>query len=155
MYLEEYTPQHKEVVNNYYLTEEMNYYTSHPKDCLLKSAENKSFHSILAFSDQALVTFLVLDEGKDNMLYTDNKNTMLLRSFSTDSRFLKKGHAKEALRILPKFIQQNYPHIEEIVLAVNMKNTSAQNLYLKTGFIDKGTRVQGPIGELMVMTKLI
>lgn len=38
MYLKEYNPQHKEVVNNYYLTEEMNYYTSHPKDCLLKSA---------------------------------------------------------------------------------------------------------------------
>lgn len=153
MYLEEYKPQHEESINNYYLTKEMSYYTSFPKDCILISLENKLFHSILAFCDQNLVTFLVLDEGEEKMLFTQNKYAILLRSFSTDSRFLKKGYAKETLRLLPKFIQQNYPHINEIVLAVNEKNNNAQNLYLQTGFINNGTKLTGPKGELIVMTQ--
>ncbi|MEG0256589.1 N-acetyltransferase, partial [Vagococcus sp.] len=123
MKLIEYSDSYKTNINNYFLTEEMTYYTGIPKDCIAISEEMPSFHSILAFSDNnELVTFFVLDEGEDKTLYTDNLNSMLLRSFSTDSHHIKKGYAKEALGLLADFVRVNFPHINEIVLAVNEKN---------------------------------
>lgn len=49
-------------------------------------------------------------------------------------------------------MKDKYADIDEIVLGVNVKNKSAQHLYLKTGFIDHGIRKMGEKGELMVLT---
>ena len=50
------------------------------------------------------------------------------------------------------YVKNNFPYINEIVLAVNIANTAAQNLYKKCGFTDYGVRRQGPKGELIVMS---
>lgn len=42
-----------------------------------------------------------------------------------------------ALNLLSKYVQINYPDIQEIVLGVNKKNLAAQKLYKKAGFEKK------------------
>ncbi len=121
----------------------------------MQSKKDHLFHPILSFSNDTLVTFLVLDEGKEKMTYTTNRHALLLRSFSTDSRYLKKGYAMNTLLLLNNFVKNQYPHIDEIILAVNQKNIPAQALYLKAGFIDTGKRIKGIKGELMILTKEI
>ncbi|MBS4534079.1 GNAT family N-acetyltransferase [Clostridium sp. D2Q-14] len=152
MYLVEYETKYKEDVENYFLTDEMKYYTGAPQDNIIISEKNPKHHSILAYSETNLVTFFVLDEDSDKLTYTNEPQSMLLRSFSTDSRYVRQGHAKESLRLLPDFVKATYPEIKEIVLAVNIKNESAQNLYKQVGFVDKGVRRNGKKGELIVLS---
>lgn len=151
MKLIEYEDNYFEDVKNYVLTDEMTYYTSLPKENIDLSQNNPDYHSILAYSASTLVTFFVLDAGVDKKLYTEEPQSMLLRSFSTDSRYVRQGHAKEALKLLPNFVKIAYPDIQSIVLAVNAKNHSAQNLYIKSGFKDEGVRRMGEKGELIVL----
>lgn len=155
MLLTEYQDTFDKLINHYFLTEDMTYYTSLPKECVKKSKITSTFHSILAISNDELVTFLVLDEGDDKLNYTKNTNALLLRSFSTDSRQTKKGFAKKTLLLLPDFVKQNFPHVNEIVLAVNEKNTIAEKLYLQTGFIDSHLRIMGPKGKQKVLKQVV
>lgn len=54
--------------------------------------------------------------------------------------------------LLPDFVKQHYCDVNEIVLAVNVRNEAAQRLYKKCGYTDKGVRVMGIKGELIVMS---
>lgn len=47
---------------------------------------------------------------------------MLLRGSSTDFYHQGKGYAKKSLMLLPGFIHNECSYIDEIVLAVNVKN---------------------------------
>ena len=98
------------------------------------------------FSQQKLVTFFVLDAGPQKADYTDENDALLLRSFSTDARFLRRGYAKEALRLLPNFVKTHFPATKQIVLAVNKKNSAAKKLYYSVGFVDSGEEKMGPKG---------
>lgn len=100
------------------------------------SKEHPEYHSILCIDNEQLVTFFVLDNGKDKYKYTNRSDSILLRSFSTDSRHTRKGYAKECLKLLPQFIKMNYPDISEVVLGVNEKNPAAIQLYENCGFHD-------------------
>lgn len=155
MKLVEYYSDLHEDVKNYFLTEEMQYYTVRPQESILLSEKHSDYHSIAAYQDETLVTFFVLDGTSDKNLYTAKDDALLLRSFSTDSRYLKQGHARQALLLLPDFISQNYPAIKEVVLAVNINNLAAQKLYKKSGFIDNGTRVAGAKGQLLIFSRPI
>jgi len=152
MQLVEYDKKYKKDVESYFLTDEMKYYTGTPQDNILISEKNPKYHSILVYSINNLVTFFVLDESSGKLTYPNESNSMLLRSFSTDSRYIRRGHAKEALSLLPDFVRVNYPEIRKIVLAVNINNESAQFLYKQAGFVDKGVREKGVKGELIILT---
>jgi len=54
--------------------------------------------------------------------------------------------------LLPEVSKEQFQHINEIVLAVNVKNQVAQTLYKKWGFIDEGVRKMGKKGELIIMS---
>lgn len=62
-----------------------------------------------------------------------------------------KSLAKNAMLLLSKFVLNEFPNCNEIVLAVNHKNIAAQHLYKKVGFQDTGKRRFGPIGEQFIM----
>ena len=62
-----------------------------------------------------------------------------------------KGYAKQAMLQLPAFVANYFPWCDEIVLAVNHRNQRAKNLYRSSGFIDKGRRRIGPIGEQHIL----
>ena len=133
MELMKYRDEYKEDVVNYFLTDEMTYFTGTPQ-------EN------IALSQKKLVTFFVLDAGPQKADYTDENDALLLRSFSTDARFLRRGYAKEALRLLPDFVKTHFPAMKQIVLAVNKKNSAAKKLYYSVGFVDSGEEKMGPKG---------
>lgn len=144
MQLLEYNPAYSKFIKDYYL-EDLTY-TGTPMEAVEKSEKNKEYHSILCIEAGNLVTFFVLDYGEDKYKYTDEKNIFLLRSFSTDSRFKRKGYAKRSLQLLRKFVKKEYPFISKIVLGVNEKNEPAINLYKNAGFYDTSKKYKGAKG---------
>ncbi|PES68040.1 GNAT family N-acetyltransferase [Bacillus cereus] len=152
MELFEYEERFKEQVENYKLSEEQLQFTGTPKKCIELAIADIDRHSILFLVNDELVTFFVLHENEGVKSYSENPKAMLLRAFSTDYYYQGKGYAKQSLLFLPDFIRKEYPHINEIVLAVNIKNISAQSLYKKCGFIDEGVRKIGKKGQLIIMS---
>lgn len=141
-----------DLVANYILTDEQLNYTDTPQACVEKQKEDSTRHSILAIENTSLVTFFTLHEKDGVTPYSENTAAILVRAFSTDFRFLGQGYAKQALKLLPAFVETHFPHINEIVLAVNAENMAAQHLYKKCGFMDEGIRTIGKKGELFVMS---
>lgn len=99
-----------------------------------------------------LVTFFVLHEKDGLKSYSENRKAMLLRGFSTDFYHQGKGYAKKSLMLLPGFIHNECSYIDEIVLAVNVKNKTEKSLYKKCGYVDEGARKMGRKGELIIMS---
>jgi len=141
-----------QLIEQYQLTEEQLEFTGTPQECLELSKADTNRHSILAIDEGKLVVFFVLHRNEGVKPYSNNKNAILIRAFSTDYRHQGKGYAKKALMLLPEFVKKQYSGINEIVLAVNVKNEAAQGLYKKCGYTDKGERVMGIKGELIVMS---
>ncbi|GEQ48788.1 GNAT family N-acetyltransferase [Tetragenococcus koreensis] len=148
MRLIEYTAKYKDYLDNYYLADDT--FSRSPQESLLQTQRGKEFHRILAFNQDDLVTFFILDEGKDKYDYIDRADSLLLRSFSTDSRYTKKGFALQALKELPAFVQKKFPHIGTIVLGVNEENTKAIQLYKKSHFTDTGRKYKGRKGWQLI-----
>ena len=147
-----YDGRFKGAVENFHLTEEQLTYTVHPKECIKLSNEDSERSSILAVEEDKLVTFFVLHKNQGVKLYSNNNNAILLRAFSTDSRYQGRGYAKMALMLLPEFVKENFKETNEIVLAVNVKNYAAQGLYKKCGYVDEGVRKMGEKGELIILS---
>lgn len=147
-----YTEENQRQINSYNLTEEQLRYTGHPIECVELGKEDIHRYSILGMEKEKLVTFFCLHKNEGVRPYSNNKNAILLRAFSTDNYFQGKGYAKQALMLLPNFIKENFEDINEIVLAVNVKNEVAQELYKKYGFKDEGLRKMGKKGELIIMS---
>lgn len=130
--------------------------TGQPENAIRLSQKNKDYHPILLVNQSnEIYTFFVLDYGDDKFKYTSNPNSLLLRSFSTNERFLRKEYAFSALSLLSKYVQTNYPNIQEIVLGVNKKNLVAQNLYKKAGFEEKTKTYIGKRGIQLIFSKSI
>lgn len=104
------------------------------------------------FDDRAVGMF-VLDRGADLGLWTDNTQAFLLRSFSIDPHYQRRGIATQAMQLLPAFIKKEFDplHINEIVLGVNIKNDIAQKLYSGIGFVEKGFNMNPPFVGQMIM----
>ena len=138
------------LIDSYQLVESQLQFTGHAKECVKLASNTRT--PVLALVDGKLVTYFDLHREEGVGPYSSNPNAILVRAFSTDVREQGKGYAKQALTMLPWFVKQHFPHIDEIVLAVNVGNEAAQALYEKVGFIDYGERRQGPKGELIVMS---
>ncbi|WP_218943864.1 GNAT family N-acetyltransferase [Bacillus aquiflavi] len=134
------------------LTERQLRFTSTPKECIQLSNEDSDRSSILAIEGEKLVIFFVLHINDGVRSYSNNDHAILLRAFSTDFRYQGKGYAKNALMLLPRFVKEHFHEINEIVLAVNVKNHVAQHVYKKCGYVDEGERRMGKKGELMMMS---
>jgi len=141
-----------ELIENYTLTDEQLRFTGTPKDAIDHSNAEQNRYSILAVKNEKLVTFFNLHKGEGVKPFSSNDNAILIRSFSTDFYQQGKGYGKNALMLLPDFVRSNFMDIDEIVLAVNVKNEIAQALYKKCGYIDEGVREMGRSGELIVMS---
>ncbi|MFC7686556.1 GNAT family N-acetyltransferase [Ureibacillus sp. GCM10028918] len=147
-----YDEKYKEAIEQYQITEDQLRFTGSPMECTQLSNEDSDRYVILSIEGGNLVTYFNLHQNKGVEPYSKNPNAILLRAFSTDFRYLGKGYAKQALKLLPAFINQHFNHINEIVLAVNLKNVLAQNLYEKCGYVDEGERRMGKKGELIIMS---
>ncbi|SDB81602.1 Protein N-acetyltransferase, RimJ/RimL family [Pelagirhabdus alkalitolerans] len=110
---------------------------------------------IVILKENEPVGFFLLHSTKRVKEYSDNPNAMLLTSLSVNQAQQGQGYAKQAISLLGDFIKSEFVNCNEIVLAVNHKNTSAHKLYSKMGYEDTGRRINGPIGEQFVMSLLL
>lgn len=103
MKLVEYNDTYKRQLKSYKVGDET--YTGLPQDAVIISQKNENYHSILLINDlNEISTFFVLDYGEDKFKYTTATKSVLLRSFSTNEAFLRRGHALKALQLLPNYI---------------------------------------------------
>ena len=147
-----YKEAFRPAIEQYQLSEEQLEFTGTPLDAIELAQGNHDRHCILAIEEGNPVTFFVLHEQEGPKSYSDNSRAILLRTFSTDFRYQGKGYAKQSLVLLPDFVRAHFPHMNEIVLGVNLRNTAAQTLYQRCGFIDEGRRMLGKRGEQIVMS---
>jgi RimJ/RimL family protein N-acetyltransferase len=152
MKLTRFREEYAHLIETYTLSEEQLRFTGHPVESVALCRVNPNRHAILGIEDAVLVTYFALHEQEGVQRFSDNPAAILLRTFSTDYHHLGKGYGKGALERLPAFMQQAFPHIEEIVLAVNEGNELARRLYEKGGYQDTGRRVMGRKGMLIVMS---
>ncbi|WP_404460530.1 GNAT family N-acetyltransferase [Sutcliffiella horikoshii] len=148
--LEAYQPEHLEELIEYKLTESQLEFTSHPKEALLACETDKGRRPIVILENGHPAGFFVLYQGEELTRYTDNPNAILLRAYSVALPFQGKGIARRSLELLPSFVLKNFPRVDEVVLAVNLRNEAAQRVYLRAGFKDSGRRVMGRMGEQYV-----
>ena len=106
---------------------------------------------VLILSGDTAVGFFCLNNGMRVSEVTTNKKALLLTSFSINYKYQRRGYAKQALLTVPSFIKTHFDGINELVLAVNMRNIPAQTLYKKCGFEDLGKRRIGKKGEQMIL----
>ncbi|MEY9972219.1 RimJ/RimL family protein N-acetyltransferase [Lysinibacillus sp. RC46] len=152
MRLKFYEENDDHLIERYTITEEQLRYTMSPKESIELVKQDKNRHAILVLDEDKLVTFFVLHENDGVKPYSSNEHAILIRAFSTDFYEQGKGYAKAALQILPDFVLQHFPNINELVLGVNQPNTAAQSLYKKCGFVDEGRLAKGFRGEIKVMS---
>ncbi|AVK85226.1 GNAT family N-acetyltransferase [Lysinibacillus sp. B2A1] len=143
------------LIERYAITTEQLSFTKSPKESIELAKLDRNRHAILVLAEDKLVSFFVLHEKDGVIPYSTNEAALLIRSFSTDYHEQGKGYAKAALQLLPEFVQTHFPHINELVLGVNVPNKSAQALYTKCGFVDEGRQVTRFNDELIVMSYYI
>ncbi|WP_301171493.1 GNAT family N-acetyltransferase [Brevibacillus nitrificans] len=146
-----YHPDHKDLLYSFDLPQEQMQFTGMPSDVLEPAIQDEHQYPIVILADSRPVGFFILHNSDTRIEYTDNETALLLRSFSVNNADQGKGYAKQALLQLKDFVQQSFPQVEEIVLAVNMRNLAARQVYLKTGFLDEGRTRMGAIGPQHVL----
>jgi RimJ/RimL family protein N-acetyltransferase len=136
-------------LNRFSLPSEQEQFTAMPKDMLEVTHER---HPIVILSNSEPVGFFVLHSSERVKEYTDNLNALLLTAFSINYKHQGKGYAKKGLQQIDQLVKRLYPKCNEIVLAVNHKNISAQKVYEKAGYQDTGRRKIGRLGEQFIMS---
>jgi RimJ/RimL family protein N-acetyltransferase len=143
----EYEPQLKD----YYLPEEQQKYTSFPLDAVKKCETDNDRYPIVILKNNIPAGFFVLHGWEGVKAYSNNTEAILLRAYSVNAAYQGKGIASASIQLLPSFVKNRFPSKTEIILAVNHRNEKAQRVYQKSGFIDKGVRVMGRKGELLIL----
>ncbi|WP_369404899.1 GNAT family N-acetyltransferase [Piscibacillus salipiscarius] len=130
-----------------------NRYASKALDALKQFQEDPSRHPIVILYNGQPAGFFILHGWEGVQRYSNNTNALLIRSYSINAKFQGNGIAKQSLFELEDFVKEHFPDKDEIILAVNKKNTVAQQVYLKGGFVDSGQRMMGRKGELYIFRK--
>ncbi|WP_413375615.1 GNAT family N-acetyltransferase [Alkalihalobacillus sp. 1P02AB] len=150
--LKHFSNEDLEVLKTFKLPEEQGQFTSLP---IHFQEVIEGQHRIVIVDDAEPVGFFLLHVTERVKDYSDNRKAMLLTSLSINHLKQGKGYAKQAMTLVKEFVVSEFPHYNEIVLAVNHKNTAAQKLYIKVGFQDTGRRKMGPIGEQFIMSLML
>lgn len=146
-----YEEKYREALENYSLSEEQLLFTRHPLEMLERSEQILTYTPIVILEDKQVSGFFVLDSGQDKYHYTDEPESILLRSYSIHPDFQGRGIAKISIGLIAAYTTEHFPKVNQIVLGVDEANKVAQAVYLKAGFIDEGRRFNGRSGAQMAM----
>ncbi|CEI81974.1 putative N-acetyltransferase YbbJ [Oceanobacillus oncorhynchi subsp. incaldanensis] len=130
------------------LPEEQHQFTALPKE-VVDLAEGQ--YGVMIMNHGEPVGFFLLHQTDRVKEYTDNPHAILLTALSIDQAHQRKGYARKGMRLLEDFVKDTFPECDEIILAVNHKNTAAQKLYQQVAFADTGIRKEGPKGEQYIL----
>lgn len=101
------------------------------------------------------IGFFILEKGNDKLKLTDNKTSIMLRSFSINPLYQGKGLGKKTMLLIIDYVQKNFKNIDEIALSVNIKNKNAYHTYLNSGFTDTQKYINGVMGKQHVLVKKV
>ncbi|MED1865239.1 GNAT family N-acetyltransferase [Fictibacillus nanhaiensis] len=150
MKVRKYENKDHQAALEYILPPEQAIFTSIPAEVLATFRNDIFNQPFVIYSNQQLVGWFALyTEGSGN-IYTNNKQAILLKSFSIDVRFQKRGFGLDSLKLLPNIVKQQYKDKNEIILTVHETNDAAISLYRKAGFIHKGENYNGEYGIEMI-----
>ena len=107
-------------------------------------------HLIVVLTGGRPVGYFILHEKSGPVEIGSHEHALLIRSLAINAVDQRKGYALEAMLQLSEFVRGNFQGITELILIVNHANLPAQKLYQKAGFVDRGVRRQGKIGEQYV-----
>lgn len=148
-----YNKEFDEAVKNYQLKDER--YSGGAANQIARCQNDSERFPVLIFDAAQLVGAFVLHLGDGPAKYGFlEEDVILLRGFSIDDRFRRRGYASQALSALPEFVHaQISEEVKRIVLAVNAGNKAAQKTYLKSGFVKLPQEMMGSLGKLWIMEK--
>ncbi|MGD7043146.1 GNAT family N-acetyltransferase [Jeotgalibacillus proteolyticus] len=146
-----FSETYTEQLSGFYLPKDQLEFTSLPLDKIFSPAISKDTLHILILNGDEAAGYYALETGEKLHAYSTNKQARLLTSFSIDAKHQGKGLAKTGLKLLPSFMGETAPEVNEVVLGVNKRNQAAINLYLQTGFIDEGKLYEGPKGAQHIL----
>ncbi|MBX5320002.1 MULTISPECIES: GNAT family N-acetyltransferase [Staphylococcus] len=134
MYIKAYKSELYHQVANLEVLESDSKFTKTPLENIKSAQEDADRHPTLVMKDGVCVAFFTLHEGDGPKDYTDNSQAIFFRSFSVDQRYRGRGIGKRTIELLPSYVKDCYPHINEITLAVNTDNKRAIDLYQQAGY---------------------
>lgn len=146
-----YTKEYAPLIQDYQLTNDDLRFTMSPREAMESS--DPALHHILVLDQGQLVTFFSLDEITRSEPFSDNAQALIIRFFSTDTRYQGLGYGQQVFQVLPAFIEKYFPAATEIVLAVNAQNEAGQALYKKCGFRETMQYAHGRTGAVNIMRK--
>ncbi|MGR3762920.1 GNAT family N-acetyltransferase [Rossellomorea sp. NS-SX7] len=149
--LAQYSERYMKQLAAFQLPDQQLEFTSMPMEKIHHPAISRNTVHVMILEGDEPVGYFALEDGTKLHKYSDNPHARLLTSFSIDSRQQGRGLAKKGLTLLPGFIRDNLPDINEVVLGVNKRNEAAISLYLKTGFVDEDEIYEGPKGPQHVL----
>ncbi|MFC4411720.1 GNAT family N-acetyltransferase [Chungangia koreensis] len=142
-------------LEDYDLTEEQLRFTATPIDSIEKAKIEPNRYPMVILHNEEIAGFFTLHTVEGPKPYTGNPQAVLLRSYSIRNSFQGQGIAQKSMQLLPAFVREHFPQLNEILLAVNYQNRAAQHIYQKVGFEDTGKRVMGRRGEQYVYSLLL
>lgn len=145
-----YSEAYQSSIHSYTLPEEQLIYTALPAEAIAKCKQERDRTPVLILAENKLAGFFVLDAGEAVKEYTEGSGALLIRSYSIHPDYQGKGVGKKSLKLLPSFINHHFRTKNKVVLGVNHKNTAAQHLYKRCGFVDTDWHVFGSQGKQFV-----
>ena len=153
--LELYEEKYRHELKEYRLSGEQLYYTSMPLDALEVCLAEEDRYPIVILKDGVVAGFFVLHGWDGVKEYSENKEAILMRAYSIQHSYQGQGIGRHSMEQLIPFVKKRFPDKQEVILAVNVKNTRAQYVYHKAGFDDTGRRVWGRKGELIIFSRKV
>ncbi|MEH6941052.1 GNAT family N-acetyltransferase [Bacillus sp. JJ722] len=138
-----YEEKYREKVCSYELDDNQKIFTLMPSEAISMFATNTYSDPVVMLLQQTPIGFFVLHDAKDALHDREVVNTMFVRSLSVNPRYQGNGFAQKAMRMLPQFVRQHYPHVLELFSVVNLNNARAESVYLKAGYDFRGIKREG------------
>ncbi|WP_026697161.1 GNAT family N-acetyltransferase [Alkalicoccus chagannorensis] len=140
---------------DYALPKEQQRYASLPLQAIRDAEEIPGRYPVLIRSGGQAAGFFLLDRWPGTKAYTDDREALLLRSYSIQTRYQGMGMAGASLAELPAFVRAHFPACTKVLLAVNEQNTAAQRVYERGGFVRTGETRMGRKGMLVLMARTV
>ena len=128
------------------LKNEQIHFTALPVEVIEEAINNPDKDPVVILVQAVPVGFFVLHKGSEYVERAESDHKILIRALSISVEYQGKGYALEAMKLLPAWVREFHPEVKEIILAVNEANKAAQQLYVKSGYLDFGVRRMGSHG---------
>jgi cysteine synthase A len=119
-------------------------------DALQASPYPRMEHPFAIVAGTRTVGFLVLREKLALPDWAPH-GAVTLHSFRIRQAFQGMGYGSAAVALAISWVRARRRAASQVMLAVNARNAPARALYLKSGFVDTGRIVHGPVGDQHIL----